>query len=127
MKKTKPKNNKEAKIVETTTEMRVSQKGTALLIRHGETTYITAISLVEKLLDGTLKTKDDKPQKSISLGIISKDGIDNPEGENQVWLTKKNKCLYFVPEKDNVLVVPLSNVEKLLNGEYHETNFGRFE
>jgi len=79
---------------------------------------------MEKLLNGTLRTIDDKKQKSIRLGIISEDGINN---DVSIWITMKNKSLYFVPEENVVLITPVSNLKKLLSGEYQYTKFGRFK
>lgn len=114
MKKTKQKEIKEKKIVNTETKLYIS--GKSVRIVHEGTLYLTNIEFLES------KIKDDVFH--LPLGKMEKDGINN---EVQVWLTKKGKGLYFSPKKGVVLISSISGLEKVLSGELDNINFGVFE
>lgn len=120
--KSKPKNKSTSKIVDARCKITVS--GDALLIKYKNDIYVTNLNWVEKLLDGTLKTKENKKQKSVSLGVFTDQGIDN---DIDVWLTLKGKSVYFVPTNDEVLIAPVSNLQKLISGEIDKTRMGKFK
>ncbi|MCJ7572331.1 MAG: hypothetical protein MUO82_10745 [Candidatus Thermoplasmatota archaeon] len=87
----------------------------SLQIIYKDRLYLTNLQFV------VTKIKDDVAH--ISLGLMTKDGIDN---DVNAWLTKKGKALYFSPEKDVLLVSSVSSLEKILAGELDKSNFGVF-
>ena len=101
----------------------------ALLIEWKEKTYITNLEFVEQLVNGKLKKKDGNLAKSIKLGILTKDEkqntkIDN-DNDNDIFLTLKNKSFYFSVD-GQLLIVPISNVKKLLASVFEYTKMGMF-
>lgn len=122
MKKQKPKNKKNGKIVQANCYVKLTDK--ACFIDLKDQSFITNRELLERLISGKLETSTHKKARSIRLGLITDDGIDN---DIQVFLTKKDKSMYFVPEENEVYIAPLSDFEKLISREYRFVQMGKFE
>lgn len=121
--KTKKTPNK-AEIIDVDCETKV--RGNAVLTVYKDVTYITSVSLLYKLTNGTLKTKKDDLAKSLKLGILEHDDETNEseivESDN-VFLTKKGKS-YYVSIDDDLLITPITGIQKLLSGEYSWVKWG---
>lgn len=113
---------KKNQIVDVRCYARLGRK--SLLIDYNRTTYITALSLFEKLIDGTLTTQKGKKSKSLQLGIIDDGEIT---GDTNVFLTIKKKAVYFVPEENKVLVASVDSFRKLLSSDWSYIKLGMFK
>jgi hypothetical protein len=112
---------KNGKIVDVNCYVNLSENG--CFINYEEETYITSRKLLEKLIEGTLKTQKKKKAKSIKLGFKDDGEIQDAD----VFLTIKGRCVYFVPYENEVLLAPLQHFKKLVNGEYSFVKMGKLE
>ena len=113
--------NKKSKIEDVDCVMKIRKK--AFLIEYEDTTYITSLELVEKLVKGELTKKDGGIARAVHMGIFNADGIDN---ETDVFMSIKEKSVYFSPEKGVLLITPKSSIEKLLYENWDNVKMGRF-
>ena len=124
LKEEKPKEEKpkfESKIEDVDCVMKIRKK--AFLIEYENTAYITSLELVEKLLKGELTKKDGGIAKAVHMGIFNADGIDN---DTDVYMSIKDKSVFFSPEKGTLLIAPISSLEKLLHENWDNVKMGRF-
>ena len=112
---------KVSKIEDVDCIMKIRKK--AFLIEYEDTTYITSLELVEKLVKGELTKKDGGIARAVHMGIFNADGIDN---ETDVFMSIKEKSVYFSPEKGTLLIAPLSSLDKLLHENWDNVKMGRF-
>lgn len=96
----------------------------SVLIDYQGITYITSKQLLTKLVYDELLTKEGKTSKSINMGIINDGEISN---ENESWLTKKGKAMYFAPRKDQVLIGSVDGFKELLSGAKDWLKLGIFQ
>lgn len=122
----KPKEQKAEKqttIVDSDWIINLSEK--AIFVKGETLTYVTSRKLFENLLHGTLITKGTKKKaKAIQLGVFEDEGINN---KTKVFLTVKDKSVYFSPEKGKLLVSAISTLLKLCDGELNEVTLGLFQ
>lgn len=104
--------------------LRTTASGKGLLVEWNDNVYITNTDFLSQLIDGSLKTKKGKKAKSVRLGLLTEHGIE--QTEPQLFLTLKGKSIYFSPEENVLLVVPVSNVASVISGESSKTNMGEF-
>lgn len=121
---TKNNASKKATIKDVDCILRTTESGKGLLVEWNDDVYITNVDFLSQLIDGTLKTKKGKKAKSVRLGLLTDDGIE--ETEPQLFLTLKGKSIYFSPEEDTLLIVPVSNVVSVISGKSSKTTMGEF-
>jgi len=120
-KKAQTKKPKKSSIVDVDCLLKASDK--AIFIDWNNETYVGSKALLHKLINGTLKRKDKKSAKSIPVSIKTDDGFS----EDNVFLTKKNNAVYFVPNEGEVLITSVEDIKKLLDGEWTYVKFGMFQ
>jgi len=117
----KNKKQKETTIEDVDCYINTSEK--AVFIKWNDETYITNRELVEQLVEGRLKTKAGKKAKAVNLGIFTDEGIN----ETDVFLTVKDKSVYFVPQEGKVMITALSLMKELLMGKTDSVRMGMFK
>lgn len=118
--KTTPKSGKPKSQIKDVNCQMMARKKSVLIKWHGET-YVTNRVFIEDLIKGKLKTQKGKKAKSVRLGVFTDDGIEDTE----LFLTLKGKCIYFVPDENNVLMTAVSSVEKILYEDWDEIKLGK--
>lgn len=124
MAKAKAKAEPKATIEDVDCILRTTKTGNGLLVEWEDNVYISNVEFVSQLIDGTLTKKDGSKAKSVPLGLLTTDGIQDTEP--QLFLTLKGKSMYFCPEEGTLLIVPVSNVQSVLSGKTEKTNMGKF-
>jgi len=119
---TKKQQKQETTIKDVECYIRTGGKG--VFINWNDETYITNSETLGKLVDGTLKTQKGKKAKSVRLGLKTDEGINN---DVEVFLTKKGKAMYFVPNEGEVLITSVEDMKKLLDGKWEFVKMGMFQ
>ena len=119
---TKPKTKKQGKIVDVECIISTTESGNGLLLSWEGDMYITNVQFLNELIGGKLETKEGKKAKGVNLGLLTNDGIDKTD----LYLNIKGKSFYFSPSEGTLFVVPVSTVQKVLNGTVERTHMGEF-
>lgn len=117
-----------AKIVDVDCNVKIGKN--ALLIEYKNITYVTSKDLTQKLINGELKIKTGTKtrrkgsvSKSLRLNILRDGKIINTSEDKSVFLTKKEKSFYVAIDEE-LLITPVSGVQKLLSGEWRYVKMG---
>ena len=113
---------KEVKIEDVECIISTTKEGNGLLLSWEGDMYITNVQFLTELIEGKKKTKAGDTAKAVKLGLLTKDGIDDTE----LFLTMKGKSLYFSPSEGKLFVVPVSTVQKIIEGTETKTHMGEF-
>ena len=116
------KTEKQSQIVDVDCVISTTKEGNGLLLSWEGDMYITNIQFLSELIEGKKLTKEGKVAKAVQLGLLTKDGID----ETELFLTLKGKSLYFCPSKGKLFVVPVSTIQKVIDGLVDSTHMGEF-
>ena len=110
------------KIVDVECIISTTESGNGLLLSWEGDMYITNVQFLNQLIDGKLKTKEGKKAKGVNLGLLTNDGIDKTDH----YLNIKGKSIYFSPSEGKLFVVPVSTVQKVIDGTVGRTHMGEF-
>ena len=119
--KSEPKEHK-GKIVDVECIISTTESGNGLLLSWEGDMYITNVQFLNELIEGKLMKQDGSKSKGVNLGLLTDGGI----GKTGLYLNLKDKSFYFTPSKDRLFVVPVSTVQKILDGTIDRTHMGEF-
>ena len=129
-KKSEPKAEKpkefRGKIVDVDCIISTTESGNGLLLSWEGDMYITNVQFLKELMEGKLTKQDGSKSKGVNLGLLSNEDGENKISKTGLYLNLKDKSFYFTPSKDRLFVVPVSTVQKILDGIVNQTHMGEF-